>query len=101
VQRLIDPLTTLILSTPTPIETKPDQPYIPPPDLFRITCRALNVRNAPTTSGSHIIGQLPRGALIAAIGQHPDPNLKALWRQFGENVWSAQIYRGVSYMEPY
>lgn len=102
VQPLIRPLTALILTTPAPPETEPKPPpHVLPPILFRVTCRALNVRNAPRTTNSRIIGQLPRGALIATIARHPDPDLKALWRQFGENVWSAEIYRGVSYMEPY
>jgi hypothetical protein len=103
VQPLIAPVTDLILSAPPPDpDPKPEAPEPIRARIYQVTCRALNVRDKPTTApGSNVIGQLPRGALIAGIGAHPDPNLKATWIQFGHNVWSAAVYRGVTYMTPY
>lgn len=99
-QPLIVPLTDLTIALDPPLDPEPPLPEVVHADLFRVTCRALNVRDAPHT-GSNVIGKIPRGALIAAIGQHPDPDLRALWRQFGEDVWAAEIYRGVTYMAPH
>jgi hypothetical protein len=103
VQPLITHLTNLILSAPPPDpDPKPEAPEPIRAKVYQVTCRALNVRDKPTTAtASNVIGQLPRGALIAAIAAVPQPDLKATWLQFGENVWAAAIYRGVTYMTPY
>jgi hypothetical protein len=91
------------LSAPPPDpDPKPEAPEPIRAKVYQVTCRALNVRDKPTTAtASNVIGQLPRGALIAAIAAVPQPDLKATWLQFGENVWAAAIYRGVTYMTPY